>query len=86
MWEIKRERSTGGENHGAVFPQELVARILDNFSEKGDVIYDPFMGTGTTAVVAKLLKRKFIGSEISEKYIDIAEDRLKNSEDLFSNI
>ena len=84
IWEIKRERSAGGENHGAVFPQELVARILDNFSEKGDVIYDPFMGTGTTAVVAKRLNRKFLGSEISEKYIEIAKERLKHSEDLFT--
>ena len=42
------------------------------------------MGTGTTAVVAKKLKRKFIGSEISQKYIDIAEARLKNSKDLFT--
>ena len=84
IWEIKRERSRGGENHGAVFPKELVLKILENFSEKGDIVYDPFMGTGTTAVVAKKLKRKFIGSEISQKYIDIAEARLKNSKDLFT--
>tara|TARA_R110000744_G_scaffold291352_1_gene401979 strand:- start:1673 stop:2422 length:750 start_codon:yes stop_codon:yes gene_type:complete len=84
IWEIKRERSRGGENHGAVFPQALVAKILENFSQKGDVIYDPFMGTGTTAVVAKRLNRKFIGSEISQKYIKIANQRLKESEDLFT--
>ena len=78
IWEIKRERSKG-ESHGAIFPQELVSTILENFSEEGDIIYDPFMGTGTTAVVAKTLKRKYIGSEISQKYIDIADERLKNS-------
>ena len=78
IWEIKRERSKG-ESHGAIFPQELVSTILENFSEEGDIIYDPFMGTGTTAVVAKTLKRKYIGSEISPKYIDIADERLKNS-------
>jgi len=72
IWEIKRERSMGGENHGAVFPKKLVAKIIENFSEEGDVIYDPFMGTGTTAVVATILNRKFIGSEISKKYIDTA--------------
>lgn len=82
LWEIKRERSKG-ENHGAVFPQELVATILENFSKEGDIVYDPFMGTGTTAVVAKQLKRKFIGSEISQKYIDIAKKRLKHSNQLF---
>ena len=82
LWEIKRERSKG-ENHGAVFPQELVATILENFSKEGDIVYDPFMGTGTTAVVAKQLNRKFIGSEISQKYIDIAKKRLKHSNQLF---
>ena len=84
LWLIKRGKNVGGENHGAVFPVELVSTILENFSKEGDVIYDPFMGTGTTAVVAKRLKRKFIGSEISQKYIDIAEERLKNSKDLFT--
>lgn len=84
LWLIKRGKNVGGENHGAVFPVELVSTILENFSKEGDVIYDPFMGTGTTAVVAKQLKRKFIGSEISQKYIDIAEERLKNSKDLFT--
>ena len=82
LWEIKRERSKG-ESHGAIFPQELVATILENFSEEGDVVFDPFMGTGTTAVVAKQLNRKFIGSEISQKYIDIANKRLKDSQSLF---
>ena len=74
IWEIKRERSKE-KGHGAVFPQELVAKILENFSKEGDVIYDPFMGTGTTALVARRLNRKFIGSEISEKYIEIANQR-----------
>lgn len=83
LWEIKRERSKG-DNHGAVFPRELVATILENFSKEGDIVYDPFMGTGTTAVVAKQLNRKFIGSEISQKYIKIANQRLKESEDLFT--
>jgi site-specific DNA-methyltransferase (adenine-specific)/modification methylase len=76
LWLIKKGKKVGGKNHGAVFPEKLVLTILDNFSKKGDVIYDPFMGTGTTAVVAKQLKREFIGSEISKKYIDIAEKRL----------
>ena len=75
IWEIKRERSKE-KGHGAVFPQELVAKILENFSKEGDVIYDPFMGTGTTALVARRFNRKFIGSEISEKYIEIANQRI----------
>tara|TARA_B100000579_G_scaffold202172_1_gene165318 strand:+ start:165 stop:926 length:762 start_codon:yes stop_codon:yes gene_type:complete len=82
IWEIKREQS-GKESHQAVFPQELVATILENFSDEGDIIYDPFMGTGTTALVAKKMNRNYIGSEISKKYIKITNDRLKNSQDLF---
>ena len=82
VWKIKRERSPDEGSHGAIFPTELVMKILENFSEEGDVIYDPFMGTGTTAVVSKILKRNFIGSEISKKYIELAEERLKNSVDL----
>jgi site-specific DNA-methyltransferase (adenine-specific) len=80
LWEISRERNTSNSEHGAVFPQELVKKILINFSVENDIVYDPFMGTGTTAVVASKLNRKFIGSEISRKYIEIAKGRLKNTQ------
>ena len=83
IWEIKRERSIDGESHGAIFPQELVSKILLNFTQEGDVIYDPFMGTGTTAIVAKKLGRNFIGSEINPKYVELAKKRLEQSDDLF---
>lgn len=75
LWLIKRGKKVSSE-HGAVFPEELVSTILDNFTNEGDVIYDPFMGTGSTAVVCKKLKRKFIGSEMSDKFIDICNKRL----------
>ncbi|MDC0184753.1 site-specific DNA-methyltransferase [Rhodobiaceae bacterium] len=81
VWEISREKS-GKESHQAVFPQNLVATILKNFSDEGDIIYDPFMGTGTTALVAKKMNRIFVGSEISEKYINISKERLNNINDL----
>ena len=59
IWEIKRHKSKRkDENHGAVFPEELIFKIIENFSEQEDIIYDPFLGTGTAAVVAKKLKRK----------------------------
>ena len=77
LWEIKRDRSKSSD-HGAVFPEELVRKILINFSKKGDIVYDPFLGTGTTAVVAKKMNRYYIGSEISEKYINIARKRIEN--------
>jgi len=80
LWLIKRGKKVGGKKHGAVFPEELVETILNNFSKKNDMVYDPFMGTGTTAVVCKKLKRKYIGSEISEEYIQITKERLANME------
>jgi len=83
LWLIKRGKKVSSE-HGAVFPEELVSTILDNFTNEGDVIYDPFMGTGSTAVVCKKLKRKYIGSEISTEYMKVINERLKGvTETLF---
>ncbi len=76
-WAIARERSKS-KNHGAVFPEELVQKIIENFSDEGDLIYDPFMGTGTTGNVASLHNRNYIGSEISEDYCKVAEERIWN--------
>ena len=77
VWQIKRGKKISSD-HSAVFPEELVHKILKNFSNEGDCVYDPFMGTGSTAVVAKKMNRKFLGSEISSEYIKVAEDRLAN--------
>ena len=52
---------------------------IDEFSEPGDTIFDPFMGSGTTGVAAKELNRQFIGIDISQEYVDIAEDRITNA-------
>ena len=79
IWQIDRNRNNGkskDKSHGATFPEKLVAAIIENFSKKGDKIYDPFLGTGTTAVVAKKMKRKFIGSEILKDYYKIAKRKL----------
>jgi len=75
VWNIKRERKVV-ESHSAVFPSKLVHTIIKNFSNEGDLVYDPFMGTGTTAIVAKKLKRNFIGSETNKQYFDIINNRL----------
>ena len=85
IWQIGKNRNkkkTDDKSHGASFPEELVATILNNFSKTNDVIYDPFMGTGTTAVVAKKLNRRFIGSEILKDYCKTAQKRLKEVGDL----
>jgi len=82
IWEIKRERKKGVDNHGATFPEELIRTILDNFTEENDIIYDPFLGTGTTAVVSKKLNRRYIGSELSKDYFKICQTQLKNADSL----
>ena len=82
LWRINRPNDKVA-SHGAVFPEELVRKALSNFSGEGHVVYDPFMGTGTTAVVARKMGRRFIGSEINKDYIDVAMERLKSANDLF---
>ena len=62
--------------HPAIFPESLAADHIKSWSNPGDVILDPFMGSGTTAKMAVLLERNFIGFEISEEYIDIANRRV----------
>ena len=64
--------------HSCTKPIEFWKKVLLRGSVKEtDIIFDPFLGSGTTAVASKYLKRKFIGIEISEKYCKIAEDRLR---------
>jgi site-specific DNA-methyltransferase (adenine-specific)/modification methylase len=77
IWLIKKGKKNY-EEHGAIFPEELVYKILNNFSNENDLIYDPFMGTGTTALVATKLNRNFIGSEISKEYCEISNRRIKD--------
>jgi site-specific DNA-methyltransferase (adenine-specific) len=82
VWNIDREK-TNVEGHGARFPEKLIYTILENFSKENDVVYDPFMGTGTTAAVAKKMNRNYIGSEISENYMEVIKKRLENIDRLF---
>jgi DNA modification methylase len=62
--------------HPAQFPEELIERIIKVASNEGDIILDPFIGSGTIARVAKDLKRNYLGYEIEPEYIKICEDRL----------
>lgn len=63
-------------NHPAIFPEKLVEDQIRTWTNSGDVVYDCFMGSGTTAKVAQLLDRKWLGSEISEQYVRLANERL----------
>ena len=64
-------------NHPATFPEDLAKKHIYSWSDEGDLIYDCFMGSGTTAKMAHLQKRNWIGSEMSEEYTNIANKRLK---------
>jgi DNA modification methylase len=62
--------------HPAVFPEQLAKDHIISWSNEGDVVYDPFMGSGTTAIASNQLGRHWIGSEISAEYCEIAEKRI----------
>jgi len=64
-------------NHPAIFPEELVKKHIITWSNENDIIYDPFMGSGTTSKMCVLTNRNYIGSEISEEYCNIEKERLK---------
>lgn len=62
--------------HPAIFPEKLAEDHIISWSKEGEIVYDPFMGSGTTAKMALLNNRKYIGSELHNKYCKIAEKRL----------
>jgi len=67
--------------HPCQFPEDMIARIILATTNKGEIVLDPYMGSGTTAVVAHNLNRNFIGSEIDKKYHSIAMSRLNGNPD-----
>jgi DNA modification methylase len=64
-------------DHPAVMPEKLASDHIVSWSNENDIIYDPFMGSGTTAKSAHIYKRNWIGSEISPEYVELANKRLK---------
>lgn len=64
-------------NHPATFPEKLAKDQIYTWSNKGDIIYDSFTGSATTLKMAHLMKRKWIGSEISQEYVELAYKRLE---------
>jgi DNA modification methylase len=63
--------------HPAMFPEKLVSDHIYSWSNEGDLVYDPFMGSGTTAKMSHIYKRNWIGSELSKEYVDLANKRLE---------
>ena len=74
VWTVNKKPYKGA--HFATYPPELIEPCILSGSEKGDIILDPFMGSGTTAVVAKSLGRHYIGCELNEEYGKLQQKRL----------
>ena len=77
-WSIAPEKNMNNFGHPAMFPENLVGRLLKLFSYQNDIILDPFNGAGTTTYVSKKFNRKYIGIDISEEYCKISEKRINN--------
>ena len=65
--------------HKAIYSTEFCEKLLKIYAKKGDTIYDPFIGIGTTALAARKLDMNYIGSEIYKEYCDLAEEKLKEN-------
>ena len=77
VWTMNTE-SAKRIGHPAPFPEELPNRLIKLFSFTNDIVIDPFMGSGTTAIAAIKNKRNFLGYEINEEYINLANNRILN--------
>lgn len=71
----------GNKSHSAVFPESLPEWFIKLFTKEGDLVLDPFVGSGTTSAVAKRLKRNSIGIDLIQEYIDYAKERIEKIDD-----
>lgn len=83
VWEIPSS-SSSRIGHPAPFPEELARRAIEILSYKGDVVLDPFLGSGTTAVAAQQTDRQYIGYELSEEYCELARKRVEEARESFN--
>jgi site-specific DNA-methyltransferase (adenine-specific) len=78
VWEISTKAHYGNE-HFAIFPEDLVARIINFASQEGDWVLDPFMGRGTTGIVAALTGRNFTGIDLYQENVNTARKNILNA-------
>ena len=72
-------RGEGGVFHPQALPIDLTEEMIRLFTNEGDLVIDPFMGSGTTAVVCEKLNRRWVGVEIKNKYCNMIVDRIKKT-------
>lgn len=87
VWQFTYEKRDirNKELHPATFPISLSKKVIELFSHKGELILDPFVGSGTTLIAAQDLDRNAIGFDLQEKYIQLSSDRLNTNQGLFTN-
>ena len=76
VWIIKREYWTGDDKTPTKLPAEIIQKIIQYSSEKKDLVFDPFLGSGQVAVVSKMIGRRYLGFEIVKAYFNFANKRL----------
>ena len=79
MWRIQRQPN---KHNKASFPEELVLRIIKDFTKEGETVFDPFMGSGTTGIVCSKMNRNFVGCELDKDMFDTAKQRIESQERL----
>ena len=79
VWIINREYWTGDDKTPTKLPAEIIKKMLKYSSEKTDLVFDPFLGSGQVAVISKMLGRQYLGFEIVKQYYDFANKRLKKN-------
>jgi len=77
VWVIKREYWNGDEKTPTKLPAELIEKILLYSSSRGDIVLDPFLGSGQVAVVSKAMDRRYVGFEVVKRYYELARKRLE---------
>ena len=77
VWDIKREYWRGREKTPTKLPSEIVAKMLAYSTVEGDLVLDPFMGSGQVAVVARRMERRYMGFEMSKRYCGLARRRVE---------
>jgi DNA modification methylase len=82
VWTVNTKPYSG--SHFAVFPEELISPCVLAGSRVGDIVLDPFMGSGTTAAVALKHNRRYMGCELNKNYEELQQSRIDKSTDLFS--
>lgn len=81
VWEIPNVKANHVEKtcHPCQFPVAIPSRLIKALTNENDLVLDPFMGVGTTAVAAIMAKRRFVGSELAPEYYSIAKERIKEA-------